>query len=83
MPDEARGLSAVVTVGTSRAKVMGMSKTKHTPIIELANARRALESAREECPHWDFESDGDGHECCYRVDDAKRRFRLARKAVPA
>jgi len=55
--------------------------SKHTPIIELSAALRELEAAREACPHWDCESDGAGHECCYRVDDAKRRVRKARAAA--
>lgn len=59
-----------------------MTKTKHTPTIELDAARRELSAAIEACPHWDFESEGDAHEeCCYRVDDAKCRYRAAKAAV--
>lgn len=54
---------------------------KHSPQITLSNARRELEAAREACPHWDFESDGDHAECCYRVDDARRAVRNAAQRV--
>lgn len=56
---------------------------KHTPIIALANAKRDLSAAMEACPHWDYESDGNGNhsECCYRVDDARRAVKKAAKKV--
>ena len=54
---------------------------RHSPQIELAAARDALLTARDECPHWDAESDGDSHECCYRVDDARRRYRKAKSKI--
>lgn len=43
-----------------------------TPQTKLTAAKRELELALELCPHWDYESDGDRYDCCYRVDDAKR-----------
>ena len=56
--------------------------TKHSPLIRLQAARRDLDAARELCMHWDFEDDGAaGCECCYRVDDAKRELRAAKKAT--
>lgn len=59
---------------------------KHTPIIELGNARRARELAEHACPHWDQEGgpyDGpDGpHDCCWDLLEARDRVRRARKAV--
>lgn len=52
--------------------------TKHSPTIRLAAARLALSIARQDCPHWDMESDGDGHdECCHRLDEAKLELRRA------
>lgn len=53
--------------------------TKHSPQIELVAARNALLTAREACPHWDFEAEGNHAECCYQVDDAKRRYRSAKR----
>jgi hypothetical protein len=55
--------------------------TKHTPIIRLQAARYAYSLAQEACAHWDMESEGGNHECCYRMDDAKRELRLAKRAV--
>lgn len=55
---------------------------KHSPQIALDAARRELSLAREVCPHWDQESDGEGHDCCYRVDDAKRALEKARRGAP-
>lgn len=48
---------------------------KLSPKLALANAYHELRRAREECPHWDMESDGGHSECCYRVDDARRAVR--------
>ena len=54
---------------------------KHSPAIELAAAKRALEVARENCPHWDYEKlDGDDEACCFDISDAERRFQRARNA---
>lgn len=55
--------------------------TKHSPTIRVHAAQVELTRARDACPHWDYES-GEGYaECCYRVDDAKRELRNARKAM--
>jgi nitrite reductase/ring-hydroxylating ferredoxin subunit len=55
---------------------------RHSPQIELATARNELLAARDECPHWGFESESEEtHECCYRVDDARRRYRTAKRRV--
>lgn len=38
-------------------------------------AKRERDTAAEACPHWDYDSPGDcGAECCYRLDDARRRL---------
>lgn len=59
-----------------------MSATKHSPEIKLAAAKRELDAAFDACPHWDFEDDEPCHaECCYRLDDARRAVRKARKSV--
>lgn len=57
--------------------------TKHTPLIRLQAAQRDLALAREACPHWDMESEGLDWACCYRIDEARRELRLARKQVEA
>jgi hypothetical protein len=54
---------------------------KHTPQIAQTAARTEIDAARDACPHWDGESDGAGHECCYRVDEAKRAYKRMRQAV--
>lgn len=53
---------------------------KHSPTTRLDAAKRELDDARAECPHWDFENDGDAsvYACCARVDDAKAEFRVAK-----
>jgi hypothetical protein len=52
---------------------------KHSPQIALTAARNELESARDNCPHWDYEDDCISDlECCYRVSEAKEAYRLAR-----
>ncbi len=58
-----------------------MTYVKHNPTIMVANARRRLALAREECAHWDYESDGEGHDCCYEVQDAKADLARARKVT--
>jgi hypothetical protein len=58
-----------------------MPQTKHSPIIALVNARRELDAARDACPHWDYESEDEHAECCYRVADARRAVRKASKAA--
>lgn len=56
---------------------------KHSPQIELTNARLALGIAKTACPHWSCEGfDADErHDCCYDVDDAQRRVKAAKRAV--
>lgn len=54
---------------------------KHTPQIRLQQARDRHQAASEVCPHWDCESDGDRHDCCWEVLEAARELKLARKAV--
>jgi hypothetical protein len=53
-----------------------------SPHSRLLHARQSLDSARENCPHWDLEEDGDpgAHRCCAAVDDAKHELRNALKA---
>lgn len=61
-----------------------MQHMQHSAVIRLQNARRRLELAREECPHWDMEEDSDDtHDCCYEVREAKRELRAARDAAAA
>lgn len=55
--------------------------TVHTPLIRLQAARRHFVAAQEACPHWDFESGGEGHGCCLELDSARRELGAARKAV--
>jgi hypothetical protein len=50
-------------------------------MTRLINAKLRLQRAREACPHWDQESDGEGHECCYDVDDASRALRRAKQTA--
>lgn len=47
----------------------------------MSDALRRLRAAREGCAHWDYESDGDGHECCTEVQDALREYRKQRRAA--
>jgi hypothetical protein len=55
---------------------------KHSPSIRLAAAKRAYESAQQDCAHWDYESDGAGHhDCCEAMADAATELRKARKEV--
>jgi hypothetical protein len=56
-------------------------RTEHSPKIAENAARTELRKAREDCAHWDYDSDGSYHECCLRVDDAKRALRDASCAV--
>ncbi len=52
-----------------------------TPMVRLAAAKRRLLDAEGECPHWDYDQDGDGHDCCDEVRLARREVRLARAAL--
>lgn len=53
-----------------------------TPAIRLQNARVCLDSALEACPHWDLECDGTtDHDCCHRVDEARKEKLAALKAL--
>lgn len=55
---------------------------KHSPSVRLSAAKRRLDLAYQECPHWDFESDGDsGHDCCFEVTDARKEVAEARAAI--
>jgi hypothetical protein len=54
---------------------------KHSPLIRLQRARRDCDLAAELCPHWDYESDGYGHDCCRDLANAEYELQQARKAV--
>lgn len=56
---------------------------KHSPEIALTSARNALDSARDNCPHWDYESNdrGGDHECCFHAENCKLAYKRARLAV--
>lgn len=56
---------------------MSRTITKHSPQINLAAIRLELSAAQEACPHWDWESDGDGYDCCYRLRAAGNAVRNA------
>jgi hypothetical protein len=53
---------------------------RHTPLIALQKARQELNYAEEDCPHWDYESEGIGLACCNRLEEAKQSFRRAKAA---
>jgi phage-related protein len=55
----------------------------HTPLIRLQAAKRSLELAQQNCPHWDYESDGCGYDCCREMDEADRELFLAKQAMEA
>jgi hypothetical protein len=56
--------------------------TKHSPLIALQNAQRALNVAYQCCPHWDYESDEFvGADCCYALREAREKVRRAKRAV--
>lgn len=79
-PDEAQN-PPVVAVATGSSRI-GVEDMHHSPTIRLQDARRRLELAREECPHWDMEDDNDDtHACCHEVREAKREFHKAKSAV--
>lgn len=44
-----------------------------------AQASARLRTARENCPHWDYESDGEGHDCCNEVQQAQHEYRRIRR----
>lgn len=52
-----------------------MSREKHSPLIALAAARSRYSLAVENCPHWDYESDGSGHACCAELTAAQYELR--------
>lgn len=58
---------------------------KHSPQIELANARLALGIAQTACPHWDFNDQSfdciELHDCCYTLDECRRRVKVAKRAA--
>jgi hypothetical protein len=51
-----------------------------TPESTVRDALRRLGAAREECPHWDYETDGEHGECCAEVQKARRALRRAKAA---
>jgi len=48
------------------------------PAILFAAAQRELDAARDACPHWDYEGDGEGAACCDRVEAALQEYRRRR-----
>lgn len=55
-----------------------------TPETKLAAARARVARAWKNCPHWDYETDGEptaGHECCREVRAARAEVRRLRKEV--
>ena len=48
-----------------------------THTSKVADMRRKLDRAREDCPHWDYESESVGHDCCEAVARAKEAYRIA------
>ena len=50
-----------------------------SPLSALDNARRAYKAAEQECPHWDYESDGAYGDCCSALADARQTYRAAIK----
>jgi hypothetical protein len=68
----------MITLTSSTADM----STQHTPLIQLSHARREYHAAHENCPHWNYEgTDTSLHECCYALDDARRAYLRARRAV--
>lgn len=49
--------------------------------IRTMHAQRRLDNARNDCPHWDYETDGEGHACCDNVKTARREWKLAIRAA--
>lgn len=47
----------------------------------LSAAKQRLRRAEEACPHWDYESDGEGHDCCNALAAAEREVRQIRKRI--
>ncbi len=47
---------------------------------DLVSILSTLRAARRACPHWDEESDGEGHACCDDVQDALQKFRKVQRA---
>jgi len=57
-----------------------MSRARLLARLEAARQRKRI--AEECCPHWDYDSDGDGgHICCHEYEDARAAVKAARKAV--
>lgn len=53
-----------------------------TPETALKAARERVARAREECPHWDYETDGapeSDYECCREVRAARAQVKMLRK----
>jgi len=54
---------------------------KITPRLALDQTRRNLTLAEQACPHWDYESSGEGdrQSCCLALADAERKHKNALK----
>lgn len=62
----------------SRGRVLLGDETRRTLSQEIARARSRVLLAEGECPHWDFESDGDGHACCDELAAARAELQRLR-----
>ena len=53
-----------------------------TVYSRLVHAEQRARVAEENCPHWDYESDGDpcAHPCCAELADALAERKAARNA---
>lgn len=49
----------------------------HTHEIRIIAARRRYNQAQENCPHWDFDGDGDVDDCCAELKHARNQLRNA------
>jgi hypothetical protein len=55
-----------------------MRTSKLRAQLDASEAR--YQQAVENCPHWDYESDGESSSCCHELEDAKAERRRARIA---
>jgi len=54
----------------------------HLAPLRLEHAQRRYRQALNNCPHWDYESDGTtGLPCCVEVAEADHEKELARRAA--
>jgi len=58
-----------------------VSRAKHSAIVGRAGAHARYRIAEENCPHWDYESDGGGHECCEELAAAIQELRRIKAAL--